>query len=233
MELVVNLLDDEVRVYHSSSHSTNHAEFERLSGSVLIGPHSQYFVIDTAEQQCVAGASAFLSLPAGELHGLHVSLADLWGGFAAELRDRLLTVSTADARFAIMEDALLARLTRDPRRDPRRHPAVAFALSQFHAATRPLAEVTEATGLSARRLIDLFQRQVGLSPKRYCRIRRFQNVIRRASLAQTVDWSTLALDCGYFDQAHLIHEFRAISGFTPTQYATFQTPHLNHVPLIS
>jgi AraC-like DNA-binding protein len=230
MELVVNLLEDEVRVYDPA----RQANFERLPGSVLVGPHSQYFVIDTAEQQSVAGvhfcpggASAFLSLPAAELHGLHVSLADLWGTFAAELRDRLLGARTPEARLAIMEAALLARLNRDGRR----HPAVAYALGQFHAAPHSLGEVTEATGLSTRRMIDLFQREVGLAPKRYCRVRRFQNVIRRVSLAPSVDWSALALDCGYCDQAHLVHEFRAISGLTPTAYLALRTPHLNHVPM--
>ena len=231
MELVVNLDDDEVRVYDRRDHT----RYERLSGGVLIGPHSDFFVIDTAEQERVlgihfhpGGAFPFLRLPAAELHGLHVSLADVWGGFAGEFRERLIAAPSVEVRFDLLETALLKRLERPLAR----HPAVGFALREFRGAARgEVAAVREETGLSERRFIELFRQQVGLPPKLYCRVRRFQRAIRRVARGGVVDWAGVAVDCGYFDQAHLIHDFRAISGLSPGEYAQLRTEHLNHVPI--
>ena len=231
MELVVNLADDEVRVYDRRDHEC----FQRLPGAVLIGPHSDFFVIDTAEQQRVAGvhfrpggAYPFLSLPAGELHGLHVSLGDVWGPLAGELRERLISASSIDARFDVLESALLRRLAQSPAG----HPAVQFALRELHVAPlRKIADVRDQTGVSERRFIELFRRQVGLAPKLYSRVRRFQAALRRIPNAAEIDWADVALTSGYFDQAHLIHEFRSISGLSPGEYAGLRTQHLNHVPI--
>jgi AraC-like DNA-binding protein len=231
VELVINLADDEVRVYDR----LDQRRYERLPGAVLIGPHSDFFVIDTAEQQCVAGvhfrpggAFPFLQLPAAELHGLHVSLGDVWGGFAAEIRERLIAAPSAETRFELLESALLHKLAGPPAL----HRAVAFALCELDAAPRrTIAEVRDQTGMSERCFIELFRRQVGLAPKLYSRVRRFQSAIRRIPMGCPVDWVDLALACGYFDQAHLIHDFRAISGISPGEYAALRTEHLNHVPI--
>jgi hypothetical protein len=69
-----------------------------------------------------------------------------------------------------------------------------------------------------------------MTPKRFCRVRRFQAVLRRIP-ACAIDWAEIALAGGYFDQPHLIHDFRAISGLSPVEYAALRTPHLNHVPI--
>jgi len=71
--------------------------------------------------------------------------------------------------------------------------------------TTNVGAVTEAIGMSAKRFIERFKVQVGISPKRYCRIRRFQQAVTRAHRGQEVDWTRVALDCGYYDQAHFIH----------------------------
>jgi AraC-like DNA-binding protein len=74
--------------------------------------------------------------------------------------------------------------------------------------------------------------QVGISPKRYCRIRRFQQALTRTGRGRPVDWSQVALDCGYYDQAHFIHEFRSFSGLTPTGYQASQTAFQNDVKVL-
>jgi AraC-like DNA-binding protein len=92
--------------------------------------------------------------------------------------------------------------------------------------------VTAQVGLSARRFIDVFGGEVGLTPKLFCRVRRFQKVLRGVAHGRRADWAAVAADCGYFDQAHFIHDFRAFSGLSPTAYLTQRTEHLNHVPII-
>lgn len=237
MELVINLNEDQSRVY--DRHNTEN--FQTLRGSLVAGVHSEFFVIDTAEQNAVVGvhfkpggAFPFLGLPASELHNALVSLEDLWGAQAEVLRERLLEAGTPQAMFRILEDTLLARAAR--RLD--RHPAVAFALKEFGTLsarlpqTRTISEVTAQLGLSAKRFIQVFGDEVGLTPKLFCRVRRFQKVVHLIAKGQPVEWAQVAVDCGYFDQAHFIHNFRAFSGINPTTYLAQRTEHLNHVPLL-
>jgi AraC-like DNA-binding protein len=230
MELIINLGEDEVRVYDRR----DVRRFERREGSILVGPHSQYFIIDTDQQVRVLGAHfrpggafPFLRLPADELHCEQVSLSDVWGGFAREIRERILTATSVSAHFDLLEAALLTRLARPLER----HRAVEYALREFCGGERSVARVIEDTGLSARRFIEVFKQQVGMPPKRYCRVRRFQKVIRTLPREGVIDWAAVALDNGYFDQAHLIRDFRAIAGLSPGGYAAARCAHLNHVPM--
>jgi AraC-like DNA-binding protein len=77
----------------------------------------------------------------------------------------------------------------------------------------------------------MFTDEVGLTPKRFLRVLRFQGVIASVASQSSVDWSDLALGSGYYDQAHFTHDFRAFSGMTPATYLLHRTPHLNHVPV--
>lgn len=121
---------------------------------------------------------------------------------------------------------LLARAVRPLTADPALRLAIA-ALEQ----DVPVATVGERLGLSPRRLIDTFSAKVGMTPKRFARVRRFQRVLAAITTANPPPWAELALQCGYFDQAHLIHEFRAFSGLHPTAYAARGPGGHNHVIL--
>ncbi len=233
-QLVVNLLEDSIRVYDRE----DPRRVERSRGAGLAGPHSQHFVIDTAEQRsCVGivfrpgGVFPFFGLPAAELQNANVGLEALWGARSAALRDRLLEAPTPEARFEVLEQALRAAAVREEAR----HPAVRFALREFLTVpqTRNIGQITAQLSLSPRRFIQLFSAQVGLTPKLFCRVRRFQEVLQR--IPQTgpgpVDWAEVALATGYFDQAHLIRDFRAFSGLTPAALLALPREHRNHVPL--
>lgn len=232
MELVINLTEDRVRLYDP----LDTEKYETLRGSLVVGPHSDYFVIDTAQQRSVlgvhfkpGGAFPFLGLPVNELHNRSVSLDELWGGWADQLRTRLLEDGTPHGMFRILEQTLLARWS-----DRQvAHPAVVFAVNEFYTAphVHTIADVTGLTGLSPKRFIQVFNDQVGLTPKLFCRVRRFQRVLRTINAGRTVGWVDIAADCGYFDQAHFIRDFRAFSGINPSAYVRQRTEHLNHVPL--
>ncbi len=114
-----------------------------------------------------------------------------------------------------------------------RHPAVRYAIKAFRSGSRApsIAAVTERTGLSARRFIELFRREVGLTPKVFCRVARFRDVVNGIRANASVDWAQTALDCGYFDQAHFIHDFQAFAGMSPSDYLRHRTGSPNHVRL--
>ncbi len=209
---------------------------EVFRGNVLCGPHSQSFAIDTSVATSVAGihfkpggARPFVSLPFGELHNSHVGLESLWGHTAANrIRERLLDAPTPESKARVLEQTLLAAAP-----VPSRHPAVAFALNEFRMLpeTQKISDVTAKIALSPRRFIDLFRNEIGLTPKLFCRVRRFQKILRQISTGQPINWTDLALRCGYFDQAHFIHDFRAFSGINPSTYTADYRGHVNHVPV--
>ena len=85
---------------------------------------------------------------------------------------------------------------------------------------------------SVRGLQRLFAEYVGIGPKWVIRRYRLHEVTARMAADGAIDWAALALDCGYFDQAHLIHEFREFSGLTPTAYEAHRTTFQNHVTFL-
>lgn len=92
---------------------------------------------------------------------------------------------------------------------------------------RTIGGVTGQIALSQKRFIQVFHEEVGMTPKLFCRVRRFRRIHR----AGRVDWAQTALDCGYYDQAHFINDFRAFSGLSPTAYLDQRSDQPNHVPL--
>ncbi len=232
VQLIVNLSDDELRVYDRQDHD----RFRSFGRSMISGAHSRFVVIDRASQVSTVGvhfkpggARPFLGVPMDALRDEDAPLAALWGAGASDLRARLLGARTPGARFDVLERSLLARASPLPSR----HPAVAFALHEFRrgAGRTSVKEVGDQVGLSQRRFIQIFREEVGLTPKVFWRIRRFQLAIGLASNGRRVEWADIALRCGYFDQAHFIHDFRAFSGITPMTYLAQRSAFPNHVGL--
>lgn len=198
-------------------------ELGESASSLVLGIRSHFSVIDTATLKSAmgvlfwpAGARAFFDGPADSFYNQNVPLDLIWGSTAIELRDRLREASTADDKFHVLETALLERMNRRLEL----HAGVRYALGRFARAPhiRSVVDVAREAGLSRRRFAQLFREQVGLTPKLYCRLHRFQNVVRQISQGLPVDWADLALAGGYCDQAHLANEFRHFSGMSPTAY---------------
>jgi AraC-like DNA-binding protein len=213
-ELVVNLDEDEIRVYDPDGSVRRHA------GSVVSGAFTRSFVVDTREHASIVGvhfkpggARAFLGARANELTDAHVDLAALWSpAVAGRLREALCSAATIPERFAILERTLREHLV--PSLAGRRF--VHALLSLPHAS---IAEVAKRLGRSHRSFIEVFSAEVGLTPKLFLRIQRFQRAFALAAQAHRPPWGQLALDCGYFDQSHLIRDFVELAGVTPAEYA--------------
>ncbi|WP_309095517.1 helix-turn-helix domain-containing protein [Streptomyces sp.] len=231
VQLLVNLDQDTL------SSSPAGGPHLRTGGAALQGPYTGPALIDPAQQRAVvwvafrpAGPYPFLTAPVGALCDRLVGLDELWGTDGAVLRERLLEARAAGGPTACLrelERALLGRAARPLEPDP----AVRLAAALLDRGT-PVAEVADRLGWTSRRLVRRCVEHLGLPPKRYARVRRFQRLLRRVNTGPgTPDWALLAADCGYHDQAHLIHEFRALAGITPTAYAPRSPLARNHVPL--
>jgi len=77
----------------------------------------------------------------------------------------------------------------------------------------------------------MFKSNVGLTPKAFSKITRFQKTIREIEASKKISWSGIAFDTGYYDQAHFINDFKNFSGFTPRQYLLLKNDQLNYVPI--
>jgi AraC-like DNA-binding protein len=192
------------------------------SGSLVHGPQWNYYMAGPKPRGAVAGvafrpgaAAAVLGLPMEELADRHVSLSTLWGRRGQELHERLMAATDSEV-FGILEQSLRASI----QQSLLMHSAVAQALSTF-SATRSSVRVTEVqreSGYSPKHFIMLFRAAVGLTPKHYCRIQRFNTVLRLLASPNKRDLAEIATSGGYADQAHFTREFRELAGTTPTQY---------------
>ena len=217
-ELAINLRQNELSFCDAESFEN----CSRLSGAVVSGAHGRSFVPVGTDDIFIIGAHfkpggafPFLGLPAGDLADTHVDLETLWGPPAAQVRDRLCEARTSQERFHILEQVLLHRL----RDCVEQHYAVLAALEMFgnnHAWT--IRNAAKHIGLSQRRFIQIFKAEVGVTPKLFCRIQRFQQTRTFIRQSASINWAALAFDLGYFDQSHLIREFLEFSGQSPTNY---------------
>jgi AraC-like DNA-binding protein len=219
VELVINLRGDELRIYDRGRPGV----CERFSGAVVSGTYGRFFVIDTAEEASLlgvhfrpGGAFPFFGLPVSELVDTHVDLETLWGRSGRELRERLRNATHPLDKFRVLEAILAARLSGAAMQGD----VVRFAVGAFsRSGGTTVHDVIQCVGLSHRRFIELFKTQVGLTPKLFHRVQRFHRILAHVRHAPALEWSHLAVDCGFFDQSHLIRDFVEFSGFSPAEFA--------------
>jgi AraC-like DNA-binding protein len=162
------------------------------------------------------GAHLFLGVPMRELANRTVDADELLGAHR-DLVPRLANESSWDARFALVEAAIAARI-----RDAR--PPAAEAVWAWHAIERTHGAIRVTTladriGRSRRHLGVLFREHVGLGPKTFARLVRFNRAVSLLRSGRSRSFAELAHECGYFDQAHLIRDFREFAATTPTELA--------------
>lgn len=199
------------------------------------GVHEQPLLRDTAAASCVVGvtfkpggAAALAGVPMHELAGRTVALGQLWGHApVSSLRERLLDEADAAARLALLEDWLLKRLARMDTHDA----VLAQLLRRMgaHPGEVRIDALCREAGCSPRRLIERFRAGVGLAPKRYARVLRFQALLPALAGAPRAALAGIALDAGYADQAHLGNEFRRLAGLSPRAYRAVDAGRWAHV----
>lgn len=163
-----------------------------------------------------AGAYAFVGVPMSELTDQLLPLEELWGQSA---RDSLLEVRDPRSVAERATNALQEMLHRAAAREPASVPAIRRAVRLVERAEvlPRVGELAQQLGLSERQLRRGFDDVIGVSPKRFLRIARFRRALRSARAVEHPDWASIAEQHGYFDQAHLIADFREMTGVTPNK----------------
>jgi AraC-like DNA-binding protein len=205
-----------------------------VSLAVVGGPRAGFYVRDVSKPNRSVGAQllpgaaeVLLGVPAGELASRHTPLGDIWGRRAAEARERLLGAPTLDAQLDLFESILAERALGGGRAPF----AVAHAVRRFKEGAG-VREVVAETGYSHRHFIEIFQRDVGLAPKVYCRVQRIQRALALAGPGAGLSWVEVAVLAGYADQPHLSRELRELCGVTPGEYRETAKVHALHVPVL-
>jgi AraC-like DNA-binding protein len=175
------------------------------------------------------GAYPFFSFPISELNDSVIDLDLIWGRLVNEIRDQLLEVDSPEARFLLLESFLLGQV----RRSLEANRLITFAVQQLQQSPQFLAirDLANTVGITQKHLISQFEKVVGLRPKTFARISKFQKVLTTIEQQKKVEWSGIAYDCGYYDQAHFIKEFHAFSGLNPSAYLTQRGDYMNYIPL--
>jgi AraC-like DNA-binding protein len=207
--------------------------------AVVGGMRSSFYVRDISGPVYAIGAvllpsapEVLLGLSAIELAQRHIRLDEVWGTQSALLREQLLEMRSPEARLNLFESFLLSRLTKLRGM----HPAVAQALVSVRTISDIRMLVAES-GYSHRRFIELFSQTVGLTPKLYSRVLRFQKALQLVASAQSnvlsndkpIAWADLALAAGFSDQSHFNREFIEFAGITPEEYRKIGPASPSHV----
>lgn len=169
-----------------------------------------------------AHAGALLGIAGRELRGRVVELDDVLTRTAGDLADRLEETPSVVGRFLLFEDFLRDRL----RRQRVVAPAAVRAIEHICASGGRVSAAALRTeiGCSARYLETQLAEHVGLSPKQLSKLVRFSRAIERVRVADVVDWSDVAIDCGYYDQSHFYRDFGRFTGTTPGEFLARRDP---------
>jgi AraC-like DNA-binding protein len=162
-------------------------------------------------------AGVLFGLPASELTDRTVDLGDVWRDSDVVRESLASAPDTADGIRA-----LSATIARKLLAAPSAPPAAVVAAAQRIAAARgdlPIRALAAELGLTRQHLARLFAEHVGLSPKTLARVVRARRVVERVRGGADVDWVSVALDAGYYDQSHLIGEVKELTGLSPGAWA--------------
>jgi AraC-like DNA-binding protein len=169
----------------------------------------------------LGGVGPFVAGPLRDVTGQTPAASAVFGAAAGRLESALRAASDVEARALVLDAFFRARI--------REHGPAA----SFEAALRVLVEsdggasvasVAAAAGVSVRQVERLFTRHLGIPPKAVGRVLRFQRALRSLMREPNGTLAEVALDAGYFDQAHFIRDFRAMTGGVPRGYRGYYPP---------
>lgn len=215
IELIFNLGS-----YHKVVDKVDYRKFEVYRESWIAGMQEDYIIIEALRESDLlgirfrpGGAHAFLRFPASEITNRVIECNLIFGTLISELREQLLEAKGFERRICLIEDFMLKRIDLDAT-----DPLIDYALRELRRNERQIRQLSREIGLSNKHLISRFRDAIGISPKLLQRIFRFQSVINLVKNHSSITWTEVAHQCGYFDQAHLIREFRLFTDSSPSNY---------------
>lgn len=199
--------------------------------TIITGQQSSYFDLQATGKVGIFsvffkphGAKLFFSLPISELKDRSIALSDIAGRDSGQLEDEIMNSKNNCQRVNFVEKFLLKKLLEKEYEDFKRINSVVGRIIKTRGELT-LEDMSFEACLSSKQLDRKFSRYVGMSPKQYLKIVRFQNVLKTKELNPEMSLTSLGFECGYYDQAHFIKDFKKITGMTPKSYFQLGDPH--------
>lgn len=214
----------------------NSERFRTVRKGWISGERTRYIVIAADTNQSMVGirfkpggAYPFFSFPISELSESVTELDLIWGRLVDEIRDQLMGIESPDERLLRLESFLLGQA----RRSLEANRLITYAVYQLQHSPQFLAirDLANTIGITQKHLISQFEKVVGLRPKSFARVCKFQKVVNLIEQQKQIEWAAIAADCGYYDQAHFIHEFQTFSGLNPSAYLKQRGDYVNYIPI--
>lgn len=216
-ELVWNLADSFLRHEPGAKPRRQAAALlvGQITGPFLLQPTGRIELLGVRFRTAALGC--FLSgTPAHVLTDLDYATSDVLGARLRTLAEEAASTRTAEARIAVVEARMREDLRHASAIDARIAAAVDI-IARTHGTAR-VDDVASSVGSSPRQLERLFLENTGLGPKRLARITRFERLVSLLNPAPPEGWARTAIRCGYYDQAHLIRDFREFTGGPPGEF---------------
>lgn len=173
-----------------------------------------------------AGLQPFIDFDVDTFTGNTLTIAQVWGKDGEALEKRMLACSTNEERVAVLEEFLLGK-RKEYKIDnaPVEHCVDAMIKSVGNIAVDELADELK---ISKRQLERRFTAAVGITPKLFARITRFQNMLQLIENKEFKNFTTIAYEGGFYDQAHFIKDFKDFTGLNPKQYFSENLEMVKH-----
>jgi len=224
-------------VFHLGDAFQQHSQngtIDRQPLAMMVGQMKHHLLIQPTGKVSVlgvrfwpGGAYPFLRIPQHEIAERLVALDAVLGSFGPTLHARIADGTSSSERIRMVEQVLLARLSEFHKPDDRLSKAIQLIYQA--GGCLPMDSLGKTLGVNARALDRTFNTRVRIPPKTLCRIVRFQRVFKLLEDRDAgLSWPQIALECGYYDQSHLIKEFKAFAGKEPTGYLAEQNPMSEH-----
>jgi AraC-like DNA-binding protein len=188
----------------------------QMKNFIEIEPHGKIGMISV--RFSAQGAYHFFAMPMKEIANGIVDLKLVWNNLAKEIEDRIVTCSNTNQRNQIIQHYLIIQLSKNGKADT----TLDHSLSLIYSSRGQIRadEIAAKTGMSNRQLVRKFSNSIGLSPKEFSRIIKFIGSLNYLKSKRENNLAEAAYSCGYYDQAHFIHDFKEYSGLTPSQFLT-------------
>jgi AraC-like DNA-binding protein len=196
-----------------------------LDNSLLTGQLLNFFdveISDTLDLFSISfqpqGAMRLFDLPLNELINETISYKSIFGSAISAIEERLFYADTFEDRVKVIEYFLYEKLVKKhDYTDLQRIDSCVMMINNSHGNIR-VEDLASETCLSRKQFERVFLKSVGISPKQFLRVVRFQNAIYQKQLNAKQSLTNLALDCGYYDQSHMINDFKSLSGTPPKEF---------------
>jgi AraC-like DNA-binding protein len=232
IELIIDLDDWSKKIFPDE---VTTEKYRTVKKAWISGERTRYIIIGSDNSNMIGirfkpgGAYPFFGFPISELTEWVTELDLIWGRLIYDIRDQLLEIDSPEEKLLRFETFLLEQTKRSLEPDR----TMSFAIYKLQHSPQFLAirDLASQIGITQKHLISQFEKVVGLRPKSFARVSKFNKVLKVIEQRQQIEWASIASECGYYDQAHFIKEFHNFSGLNPSVYLTRRGEYLGYIPI--